>query len=941
MRGGFPLNLAVVFYLLATNVAVNAQQTVAVTPSSSTFYYNTGTKDSTTNYRVVVPARYYLQITVGDALGKLEYYIKGDNPVEYWAFQWNEDYWWPATAKVMQYKENCPKTTARYFYFMPFNPGTSSYTFSMRMEVIGTCVRNLDFIARASDSVSTVSATLPKGFTHYRASVPAGQYLRATLLARDSSTVYLLGRVYYLPQEYTFSFTADYEDRTSPLELSHVATCAAAQQFIVSVWNANGIFAGDAPITLNAYLAACTKCTTVNCRAHATCSTSDGNCYCDSGYTSVSGYCYRQLSFTQGAASVSETIEKGFTHYVASIPKGMSLKVAVAGDGDLKVYGRAGSVATDTAYAVKDNGDRNIAYHDGCEAVSSTLFLIGVFNNNWIRGSIDATISAYISQCNACTRVVCPTGSTCSLSTVTCVCNDPASVLVNDVCYKTLDGSAHRIVTSSVSPSTYAHHVVNIPVGYLALVTLYNPAVGKNDLYLRYDIVPEGYFGWDDRATVDDPDLPNSRILSAQNCEEYSRIAFFSVWNPTSSTLSYTVSINLKPIPGDDCRKAWVQSEVMGMLVLSGNIYNDQVQGITTNIPFLQSCHPWTLISVRATSVDIKVGLYYSMELNYWAVTCEGTDLWDYPNDLVTDLNARWTPCYIRGTSCGMVHEGFYDAYKTIAVYIDEFRQLMSAASTNEFGLEPRFFVTGHSLGGALATHVAFDLSLQGLKVTVFTYGSPRVGNEVYRENYLRVVDKDQGNSTWRVVNSLKNVPDFDDLITMSPPASLGFAHVVSEFSVYSPVSVSLKIQLHFTDAYSKSVLAGFPPDLKAVGNTCTIPQNGVNQVGAVPATVTGSTAAGGSYAYYVLQMPAGTSIKMSLTKNSALDRQLSLVAQFNMKPTLNNYVAVLKDGPGDLSVENCRDRDAVLYLGVISKNILFSSAFQLSIGSLVKCLGM
>jgi triacylglycerol lipase len=40
-------------------------------------------------------------------------------------------------------------------------------------------------------------------------------------------------------------------------------------------------------------------------------------------------------------------------------------------------------------------------------------------------------------------------------------------------------------------------------------------------------------------------------------------------------------------------------------------------------------------------------------------------------------------------------------------------------------------FVTGHSLGGALATFAAADIkrSIGSSKITIYTYGSPRTGN--------------------------------------------------------------------------------------------------------------------------------------------------------------------------------------------------------------------
>ena len=47
--------------------------------------------------------------------------------------------------------------------------------------------------------------------------------------------------------------------------------------------------------------------------------------------------------------------------------------------------------------------------------------------------------------------------------------------------------------------------------------------------------------------------------------------------------------------------------------------------------------------------------------------------------------------------------------------------------------------ITGHSLGGAIASLAALFLSREGLRVVaVYTFGSPRVGNAAFREQYDR-----------------------------------------------------------------------------------------------------------------------------------------------------------------------------------------------------------
>jgi predicted lipase len=65
--------------------------------------------------------------------------------------------------------------------------------------------------------------------------------------------------------------------------------------------------------------------------------------------------------------------------------------------------------------------------------------------------------------------------------------------------------------------------------------------------------------------------------------------------------------------------------------------------------------------------------------------------------------------------------------------------------------------VSGHSLGGALATHALIDLIRVGYKVDHFyTYGSPRMGDTAFR-NFVQELYPN--NFRARLVNSHDPVP--------------------------------------------------------------------------------------------------------------------------------------------------------------------------------------
>ncbi len=75
--------------------------------------------------------------------------------------------------------------------------------------------------------------------------------------------------------------------------------------------------------------------------------------------------------------------------------------------------------------------------------------------------------------------------------------------------------------------------------------------------------------------------------------------------------------------------------------------------------------------------------------------------------------------------------------------------------------------VTGHSLGGSIATIFALKLAMMGYNVELVTFGSPRVGNEFFSE----ITDKALDGRIARFVNP-------GDFIPTVPFPWMGYKHV-------------------------------------------------------------------------------------------------------------------------------------------------------------------
>ncbi len=112
------------------------------------------------------------------------------------------------------------------------------------------------------------------------------------------------------------------------------------------------------------------------------------------------------------------------------------------------------------------------------------------------------------------------------------------------------------------------------------------------------------------------------------------------------------------------------------------------------------------------------------------------------------------------------VHEGFYDSYMDLKPGIMRaFEQLGVAAGSS-------VWVTGHSLGAAMASIAMFDLHGYGYNIQQsYTFGQPRVGDSAYYSAFKAQLG---AAGEFRVVHNCDPVPHL-------PLEAMGFHHVPTE----------------------------------------------------------------------------------------------------------------------------------------------------------------
>jgi len=119
------------------------------------------------------------------------------------------------------------------------------------------------------------------------------------------------------------------------------------------------------------------------------------------------------------------------------------------------------------------------------------------------------------------------------------------------------------------------------------------------------------------------------------------------------------------------------------------------------------------------------------------------------------------------------VHSGFYTAYSSISyVLLKALRNLITAHPT------ANILLTGHSLGGALATFAALDLKRQINPpnfINFYTFGSPRIGNQAFTDYVMNTYP-----------SQYQRVTHYTDVVVQVPPRQMGFNHAGNEVWYYS-----------------------------------------------------------------------------------------------------------------------------------------------------------
>jgi triacylglycerol lipase len=129
----------------------------------------------------------------------------------------------------------------------------------------------------------------------------------------------------------------------------------------------------------------------------------------------------------------------------------------------------------------------------------------------------------------------------------------------------------------------------------------------------------------------------------------------------------------------------------------------------------------------------------------FYILAFRGTEV-SSMEDIKADLDAKTVLC----ESGGKIHKGFNEAFGQLHIDIQNYLN-------NNLNEDKPLFITGHSLGGALATIATKKLNFKYGIAACYTFGSPRVADEMWVKNIKTPI--------YRLVNSA-------DPVTMLPPGA-------------------------------------------------------------------------------------------------------------------------------------------------------------------------
>ena len=222
----------------------------------------------------------------------------------------------------------------------------------------------------------------------------------------------------------------------------------------------------------------------------------------------------------------------------------------------------------------------------------------------------------------------------------------------------------------------------------------------------------------------------------------------------------------------------------------------EQIDPIETNVNTIQSAVQLT--TKELVKIEKKVPVYFGFVLSSpqaQILIFRGTqrttewllNLTALQINTKIDAKGEDTPQF-----SGQVHRGFVNIYKDLVTQTREIAQKLDPTKP--------CYISGHSLGAAIATLAAMDLALAlpqfRPQLRLYTYASPRIGNPTFANAHSRLIP-----NHYRIVNLADLVPLVPSTVFFN---NINYVHAGQEWSFLSQNGDLLPN--HVVDTYRSAV---------------------------------------------------------------------------------------------------------------------------------------